>query len=756
MERLGLCKQKKYLVEAAIVSIFFIYCVIRMLMPKQIYEFEGLVRFEGEPVTDSVVHDSISLKPGVYKVQLEYQTDTNLKNLCVVSDGTVYPGGLLTNGESLCEGRSKTDYQMWLFEATDDLQVCINYGGQGYLQTGCLVIRETGQLWSMLLAIGMGIAFVWFGFMYMRDYDQKYHIQKEKKTVFFWGAVVAFIASLPYFLGNNFVGIDIVFHLERIEGVADGLLSGQFPVRISPEWIYGYGYADGVMYCNALLLFPALLRLLGFPVLTSYNLYCIVLNIATVWIAYYSFYGIFKNRYIGLACSALYTLSIFRIYKLVITAATGEGSAVTFMPLILYGYFRVFTEDPKGKAYRTSWVPLAFGYAGLIQTHVLSCEITVFLTVVMCLAFIRKICRKEVFWELCKGAGAAVAISLWFLAPFLDYFFREDLHVRHVGARRIQSVGLYPAQLAFNYWKIGSNSVGGDLGMRHSYPMGIGLILVIGFAVFCILWFSGKWRGKESGIASVGKVSAVFGGMLMLMSLEVFPWDEIQNLNEVCEALVGSLEFPHRFLGWGTVFLVCVFGCCLWFFLENANKWEFHIGAVIALIGITTSSMYLLDFVSESDSKVWIYNKEGMGFAYISDGEYLVQGTDKSILTFSGPKPDPGTEISSYEKEYLYVRMSCHNTGGTEGYVELPMLCYTGYQAYAKGGERLDVVRGDNNVVRVVVPAYFSDEIEVGFAPPLHWRISEAISYGGWLVLAVGGLASWRKRRMRGMVKCGI
>ena len=34
-------------------------------------------------------------------------------------------------------------------------------------------------------------------------------------------------------------GGDIVFHMMRIEGVKDGLVSGQFPVRIPPEWLFG-------------------------------------------------------------------------------------------------------------------------------------------------------------------------------------------------------------------------------------------------------------------------------------------------------------------------------------------------------------------------------------------------------------------------------------------------------------------------------------------------------------------------------------
>ena len=129
--------------------------------------------------------------------------------------------------------------------------------------------------------------------------------------------------------------------------------------------------------------------MVGFTITAGYNIYCIGLNIATAWISYYCFSRMFGKRHIGIVCSGLYTLSIFRIYKLTITGATGEGSAVTFIPLVIYGLYRIFTEDPKEKRYKTAWIPVMLGYAGLMQTHVLTCEITAFVTSLFCLVFMR-------------------------------------------------------------------------------------------------------------------------------------------------------------------------------------------------------------------------------------------------------------------------------------------------------------------------------------------------------------------------------
>ena len=57
------------------------------------------------------------------------------------------------------------------------------------------------------------------------------------------------------------------------------------------------------------------------------------------------FHIFFKDRIIGLVCSALYTLSIFRFFKLVMVGAVGEGSAYTFLPLVVYGIYLVFEKD---------------------------------------------------------------------------------------------------------------------------------------------------------------------------------------------------------------------------------------------------------------------------------------------------------------------------------------------------------------------------------------------------------------------------
>lgn len=744
---LKLWKKRPVCVFTLLLFLFVFLLTVFLVRPCKEYEFEGSYSFvPGTAVTNVVIYEGIHLKPGVYRIELEYETDTDLSALCNVADGTVFWGGLRSNGESLYSASGKTGFHIWLYESTENLQVVVSYHGTGRLTTAGLKVVETNGLWTMLLSACVLVGAIYYGAAIFYYWNKRYPVEAEKKNVFFCITLIGFVISIPYICGYTIDGADLIYHLQRIEGVKDGLLGGQFPVRIAPEWLYGYGYPDAVFYCNILLYFPALLRLLGFSVTTSYNIYCIALNFATAWISYYCFSRMFGKWKIGVICSALYTLSIFRIYKLIGTSAVGEASAITFLPLVLYGLYRIFAENPKNKQYKTAWIPVMLGYAGLMQTHVLTCEITALVTLLFCLIYIRKIFCLNTFLELAKGAVGAVLVSLWFLVPFLDYYMTQDVHIKHVWARTIQDRGLYPAHLAFHFWATGSQTPLGNNGMKDSHPVGIGLILIVALIVFLIFWFTGAFRKLERKRLTFAKVTAFIGLLLLFMSLNCFPWDRIQNMNSLFASLVSSIQFPNRFLGWGTTCLVMLFGFLLAYF-ESFDKRLFHGLAALAVICVLTSGMYLLDYMRASRSFYELYNEEGMGCGYISGAEYLIEGTENERLTFADAVPGKGVNIYSYSKGCLRGELECENPTKEDSYVDVPLLLYKGYQAVdAATGTCMQISAGENNVVRVWIPSGYRGNVTVWFESPVYWRISEWVSL--ITVLAMPGMG-WRHRRMK-------
>ena len=149
---LKLWKRKLFCVTSVIFLIPILFCIIRIAAPGRVWEYvgEGGYRFtEADSGTDVVVWDGISLTPGVYRIELAYDTDLDAAALCNVADGTVFYKGLCSNGEHMYSGLHRTGFHIWLYESTENLQVVVSYGGKGNLVTGDLRVVETKQLWTM-------------------------------------------------------------------------------------------------------------------------------------------------------------------------------------------------------------------------------------------------------------------------------------------------------------------------------------------------------------------------------------------------------------------------------------------------------------------------------------------------------------------------------------------------------------------------------------------------------------------------------
>ena len=729
-----------------ILAVLMAGCIIRIAMPDREWNYTGSYTFaEGKSYTEEPIFEHISLGTGVYRVELSYECTGDAIAVCNVKDGTVYKGGLLCNGEHLYSALGHTSYDFWLYEPTEELTVTIDSSGQEKLTTGDLRIVETNLLWIRYLVILAATALFILANLWLERREAERGSRERIRRIFFGIGVITFLASLPYFYDGMVSGADLTYHLQRIEGVKDGLLTGQFPVRLEPRWVFDHGYANGVFYCNLLLYFPALLRMAGFTVTESYLLYCIALNLATVVIAWYSFGKMFRDDVVGLACSGLYTLSIFRVYRLLETGAVGEGSAFSFFPLVLYGIYLVFEGKKEEREFRNSWIVLGLGYAGLVQTHVLSCEIAALMTVLLCLVYLPKLFEKERFLKCVQGAFFALGLSLWYLVPFLDYYFTQDVKIRHASARTIQERGVTFVQELQTFWNFHDTAASTTERMQYTHPVGPGLFLIaVVFLLFLLLFLEVIPRGKETE-KSFAIRSAGLGCLALWMATDTFPWDALQMTSQTAATLVSSLQFPYRFIGWGMPFLIVVVGYLLSFFRKN-QKMFYRMGLIIVMTAVATSYVYLIDAEDESTGAIHLYNRESMGFGYISGEEYLIYGTDSGALSFAKPKADEGIGISEYEKKGLRATFICENSLDTQGTVKLPVLLYKGYQASGDGGEPLEITDDGSHLLGVSVPAGYSGQITVKFTEPWYWRVAELITLAV-VVASVAGMVY--KRRCR-------
>ena len=133
------------------------------------------------------------------------------------------------------------------------------------------------------------------------------------------------------------LGVDTRGQMMRIEGVFYGLLDGQFPVVIYPEWNNSYGQL-GVLYPNLFLYIPAVLRLFGMSQLGALKMFMFLVIVFSTVIALASARTIFKYEWQITTVLVLICLDDMRLQNMLSDGRIGGALlAEMFYPLIAAG-----------------------------------------------------------------------------------------------------------------------------------------------------------------------------------------------------------------------------------------------------------------------------------------------------------------------------------------------------------------------------------------------------------------------------------
>ena len=710
---------------------------------------------ESGNVEDFLQMTGISLKPGIYRIEIDYESSSDWTNLIRSSIGGGSYHALMGNDVRVFSGLEHMDYLVWLREKTDSFSVHADYAGTGTFVIKDIRVLKTNQGSICTLVLLLAVYLLAGSYQWWKRRHRDEEKRRNGKYVMAGLTGIVVLSSLPLLVDYYLGGGDMGFHLLRIEGLAEGLKSGQIPVRIQPEWLKGHGYAVSIFYCDTFLLLPALLRLAGFPVFSAYRFFMIAVNLATAWIAYVCFMRLFSSRYIGLLGSVLYTLAPYRLYCVYTRNAVGEYTAMTFLPLICAGFVMVFRngeaegteEERRGRRY------LVLGFTGIVQSHVITVELVLAFSVLMCIVLWRYLFRKKVILDMIKAASAVILLNLWYIVPFMDYFITGDFGFKHASARRIQERGLLAAHLFYTWNRAGENEHFNETGMTGTVPATVGAALLI-----CILLFL-YWRmhGKKAGTAGweygTARVALFIGCTAMLCSLNLFPWDKIQRQNRIFASLVSNIQFPMRFLLVAAVTL-SLLGCAagkLFLNWKGERKGKIIIGCIMA-VGVFSSMFYTNDMLFCKDNVLRLYTAENMGNGAILGAEYLPYGTEQALISYQDRRAGEGVRIEEYHADYLEAEIACENKMDGDGYIDCSLLYYKGYRAEeSASGEKFRVTAGENGLVRVIVPADFQGKIRVWFEGMWYWRFAEIISLMtlAGMIIAAGISRSSAFRRLR-------
>ena len=579
--------------------------------------------------------------------------------------------------------------------------------------TGIRVTRSHGLFSPDSLAYAVLAGIVGTALIYIYE-SKRYGREARRDALILLG--IAVFAGMPLLWDGVYDGHDLLFHLNRIEGIASGLRCGQFPVRIHASTLIGYGYASPEFYPEAFLYFPAILRILGVSLAVSYKIFLWCIHLATAWICYYSGRQMLKSREAALVGSALYTLSIYRLVNVYTRATLGESLAMVFFPLLILAMYEVLAGD------RRKWPLLSISMLGIFMSHLLSTLFCFVFCALAALLHLPKLWReKGRILAIFKAAALVILSSAWFFVPMITYM-RTSIST---------SVVLDPWQHALS---VGGLLVGfaGGTGIENefenfAYSIGVipGLAIMVGAALCLIHLYSEKEKTGEDRIC---RTLLLLGGIALFCSTSLFPWEFASTARKELSFVFKQMQFPWRLVG--------VAAPCLSFAAASAvcrgNGKQMKTAVVISLMIL--GGIYTMQHTVEAGP---VLPEDGIASTRLDQFEYMYPYTEKEALE-TGDLAVRGLtpyELTEYQKHGTEMRFTLAIEPG-EYLVEAPLLYYPGYTVWSDAGEIGKVDRGANNVLRF---RFLSDgnqaHIGIGFREPVAWRCAEIVSVLGLLLL---------------------
>ena len=557
------------------------------------------------------------------------------------------------------------------------------------------------------------------------SWDQTERGRKNRRDMAVVLCAAAF-ACMPLLWRGVYDGHDLFFHLNRIEGIANGLRNGQFPVRIHSSTLLGYGYAAPEFYPELFLYFPALLRNLGVSLCACVRVFEACIHLATAVSCYLCVRGMMNSRRVAVGASVLYTLCIYRLVNVYTRATLGESLAMVFFPVVMLGLYEVLRRDER------KWPLLALGMTGVCMSHLLS---TLFCAAFCALAAVLSV--KKLFAEkrrilaILLAAGVTALCGLWFYVPMMQY--TADGISTSVVLNAAENVHV-PGSFLVGF----AGDAGADAPEDFAYTIGVvpGLALLLGCALLLARRYAAGRGAFQTESDKLSLSLLALGALALALCTDFFPWTFLCSLRKPFSTFFMQMQFPWRFVSIAAPLLSV---SAAWGYLREEKDARLGMAALIALCVVFSG--YTMQTMVQQDAPL---QKETYTDTRISQFEYTYLGTEKTALKVGDIRTNPegSCEILAYEKRGTEITATV-KTEGVSMYIEVPLLYYPGYHA-EMDGQTHTVARGTNNMLRIYgTPEGGEGVLHVWYQPPTLWLVMQGISVLGALLLA------WSLCRMR-------
>ena len=677
----------------------------------------------------SVVYTpDVFLKKGIYSVTINYTSNggtwhTNYSTLLASKDPSAAQSANLVSSDhaALPSDKTSTTNLSWVHYGTDftvrmgpetdttgdGLYVLVDGVTITYM-AGMTVLHETTKLLFVMLLIDIAL----FLYLFKKKETAEY---LNKKAYIIAGIIfIIFFSSFMLFYRKIYFGDDIFYHLRRIAFLAEGLKSGQFPVKIQSGWDNDYGYAVGVGYGDVFLYPSAILVILGFSVQFAYKFYIFIMNLLTAWISYHTCRRVSESDYIALVCAGFFTLNGFRLQAIYTGATVGEYGAYTFLPLVVLGLYDIYTREKK-----YGYITLAFGISLVVANHVITPYILAFTIPLFCLLLIEKTVKKPVLFDLFKACGLTFLTSAFFVVPLLDYFedMRGNNYTDILWERGHEMVTVF-TEVADK-----SKESGGWAGI------GYGFIVIMALGI--VIAISGKFMEKTSVYIRVVLFNAFLFYMCLNNKIYFIFKDRLPGIYEH----FAEIQYPWHILDIVAAITIFILAASLKEITkEEAGKSVALITGAIIIMTCIYHGGELYKETSLEANPITMFDKTSLRTNF--DAEFIIPGRDEGLTSSETDMVirDENTQATAslISRNALKLTARVDNPTGETVTAEAPLWGYRYYTAKGNG-QKLNTYRAESYKLAIDIPAGFSGTITISFTEPWHWRIAELASLAAFI-----------------------
>lgn len=678
---------------------------------------------QAEADREKIFTTEIPLKQGDYTVTLRGQSDSDRNFIQILSDGEPLHIAPFLAGETSVTIPFRVE------KPSEKIQIGGAIGPDSALfSIQNLTIHSDHVLYkesilyhstlSLLTLLCFSLLIFCLLFPRKRDELIKKHLPSEAVHGLLFVLILTIFISYPIFTPDIVNGQDTTFHLSRIEGIKTNLQRGIFPARIHLFTVFDYGYGSGLFYPDFFLYFPAILRLLGFDLNLVFKILVFAINLFSISSIYLAAKNMFSSRFAGMAAAILFSCAASRIISIYNRSSIGEALATIFIPLIIWGWYELFTGKPE------RWPLLAIGFSGVTLSHMITLAMVGTISVIILLLNIRKILTDaRIRTGIAKAVGITLGICAFFLFPFFEQLASQNILLNNpIGSPVNRGLPLSTVFVGFLPWQPPINpSVG--------YP----LLLA---PVFLLI---GIKKGKLNPVIRHWLIP--IGVIAIFLTTDLFPWKLFPNVNEY-------IQFPWRLLTIAATLLAISGGGILDAFISKASQ---RIALLFLFLFCSLYTVPAFQKIAEDNHIDATFYQLAQN--QIGRGEYLPKKATVDFIDKNKNRvlsSDPAFVNQHFDREGLQFTVQFSVEQPVVEF-ELPLMYYKGYQAALITGDderskrqTLPVYSGAHGLTAVTIQDIQEGTLTVFYNGTIIQKISDLITLFTILALI---FSAWFKRK---------